>query len=129
LRRGWTLVTGNWVRVLTAQVLRDLLSFILVTSTSLVLGLVLTIALNNSEARESAYQIRYKLIQIVVPVVSALLAALLPIAFTLIYYDQRIRREGYDVERMMESAGLTAPATLPVVGNPITPAAEEEAQA
>lgn len=31
------------------------------------------------------------------------------IAITLFYYDQRIRREGYDIERMMQSAGLNAP--------------------
>ena len=29
---------------------------------------------------------------------------------TLFYYDQRMRKEGYDIERMMDAAGLTAPA-------------------
>lgn len=29
---------------------------------------------------------------------------------TLFYYDQRIRKEGYDIERMMEAAGLVPPA-------------------
>jgi hypothetical protein len=29
------------------------------------------------------------------------------------YYDQRIRHEGYDIERMMEEAGMTAPSTPP----------------
>jgi hypothetical protein len=33
------------------------------------------------------------------------------IVATLIHYDQRIRREGYDVEWMMRAAGLDAPAT------------------
>lgn len=33
---------------------------------------------------------------------------------TLLYYDQRVRREGFDIEWMMQSAGLTAPsAALP----------------
>ena len=27
--------------------------------------------------------------------------------FTLFYYDQRVRKEGYDIERMMETAGMT----------------------
>jgi hypothetical protein len=27
--------------------------------------------------------------------------------FTLIYYDQRVRKEGYDIERMMQNAGMT----------------------
>ncbi len=29
--------------------------------------------------------------------------------FTLFYYDQRVRKEGYDIERMMHSAGMTEP--------------------
>jgi len=37
---------------------------------------------------------------------------LYPIAVTLIYYDQRIRLEGYDIERMMQNAGLIVPSPL-----------------
>jgi hypothetical protein len=33
------------------------------------------------------------------------------IVATPIHYDQRIRREGYDVEWIMRAAGLDAPAT------------------
>jgi hypothetical protein len=36
---------------------------------------------------------------------------------TLFYYDQRVRKEGYDIEWMMQAAGLT-----PVAG--LTPAAD-----
>ncbi len=32
---------------------------------------------------------------------------------TLFYYDQRVRKEGYDIEWMMQAAGLTAPVTQP----------------
>jgi hypothetical protein len=35
------------------------------------------------------------------------------ILLTLLYYDQRIRHEGYDLERMMDAAGLNASPTLP----------------
>jgi hypothetical protein len=45
--------------------------------------------------------------------ISTLLAPIYPIAITLFYYDQRIRREGYDIERMMDAAGMTAPTTPP----------------
>jgi hypothetical protein len=45
--------------------------------------------------------------------ISILIGPLYPIAVTLFYYDQRIRREGYDIERLMETAGLTAPQTPP----------------
>ncbi|MGD0735039.1 MAG: hypothetical protein ABR976_07820 [Terracidiphilus sp.] len=32
---------------------------------------------------------------------------------TLFYYDQRVRKEGFDIEWMMQAAGLTAPAPPP----------------
>jgi hypothetical protein len=34
---------------------------------------------------------------------------------TLFYYDQRVRKEGYDIEWMMHAAGLTPPAFAPAV--------------
>ena len=50
---------------------------------------------------------------------------LCPIAITLFYYDQRIRHEGYDIERMMEEAGMIAPSTPPCGDGPVAPVAEE----
>jgi hypothetical protein len=41
------------------------------------------------------------------------------IVLTVLYYDQRIRREGYDIERMMDAAGLIAPAPPPAGESPI----------
>jgi len=32
--------------------------------------------------------------------------------FTLFYYDQRVRKEGYDIERMMQTAGMSQPTPL-----------------
>jgi hypothetical protein len=40
--------------------------------------------------------------------IAAFLGPLFPLAATLIYYDQRVRKEGYDLERMLEAAGLEA---------------------
>jgi hypothetical protein len=40
--------------------------------------------------------------------IATFVAPLFPIAATLFYYDQRVRKEGYDLERMMEAAGLSA---------------------
>jgi hypothetical protein len=45
------------------------------------------------------------------------------IALVLFYYDQRVRAEGYDIELMMEQAGLTSPQVEP------SPLANLEAQA
>src|ERR1700761_5961174 len=46
--------------------------------------------------------------------------------FTLFYYDQRVRKEGYDIERMMHAAGLQAPAELLVPSSSLMPARSEE---
>jgi hypothetical protein len=34
---------------------------------------------------------------------------------TLLYYDQRVRKEGFDIEWMMQAAGLTAPPPAPFI--------------
>jgi len=54
--------------------------------------------------------------------------SLYPIAVTLFYYDQRIRHEGYDIERMMDAAGLN-PSSLPaeLKGVSLAPVVEESA--
>jgi hypothetical protein len=46
--------------------------------------------------------------------------------FTLFYYDQRVRKEGYDIEWMMRSAGLNAPAAVPDVSSSFVPAHSED---
>ncbi len=40
---------------------------------------------------------------------------------TLFYYDQRVRKEGYDIERMMETAGLSATDAGSTVGDGVSP--------
>jgi hypothetical protein len=41
----------------------------------------------------------------------ALINPIQNIALTLFYYDQRVRKEGYDIERMIEAAGMNATIT------------------
>ncbi len=48
--------------------------------------------------------------------IHAVLVPLYPIAITLIYYDQRIRQEGFDIEMMMDRAGMNANATAATAG-------------
>jgi hypothetical protein len=57
--------------------------------------------------------------------VSMLIGPVYPIATTLFYYDQRIRHEGYDIEMMMEEAGMRAPSTPPDGDGLAAPVAEE----
>jgi len=45
-------------------------------------------------------------------VVNTLIGPIYATGLTLFYYDQRIRKEGFDIEWMMQAAGLTQPATV-----------------
>jgi membrane-anchored glycerophosphoryl diester phosphodiesterase (GDPDase) len=51
--------------------------------------------------------------QIATFIVNTFIGPIYSAGLTLFYYDQRIRKEGYDIERMMLAAGLTLPAELP----------------
>ena len=44
---------------------------------------------------------------------SALIGPIYSTGLTLFYYDQRIRKEGFDIERMMQAAGLSPQTELP----------------
>jgi len=46
---------------------------------------------------------------------------------TLFYYDQRVRKEGYDIEWMMQAAGLTPPEPLADSSGTVMPATETAA--
>jgi hypothetical protein len=49
--------------------------------------------------------------------------------FTLFYYDQRVRKEGYDIEWMMRSAGLSAPGPPPNADSGLLTVHAEDPQA
>jgi hypothetical protein len=53
----------------------------------------------------------------------AVFAPIYPIAVTLFYYDQRIRKEGFDIEQMMAAAGMipTESAAQHLAANPSPP--------
>ena len=55
--------------------------------------------------------------QIGVFVSSALIGPIYSIGLTLFYYDQRIRKEGFDIEWMMMAAGLSPQTELPAPEN------------
>lgn len=51
--------------------------------------------------------------QVVAFVTNTFIGPVYATGLTLFYYDQRVRKEGYDIERMMDAAGLTAPVVAP----------------
>lgn len=57
-----------------------------------------------------------------------LIGPVFPIAATLFYYDQRIRLEGYDIEWMMDAAGMNTPDPVPAHVTAAVPAQLEETE-
>jgi hypothetical protein len=56
----------------------------------------------------------WRVLQQVVSFFTTTFVAPIPaIGITLFYYDQRVRKEGYDIEWMMQAAGLTVPLPVP----------------
>jgi hypothetical protein len=64
--------------------------------------------------------------QIVAFFTNTFLGPILATGLTLLYYDQRVRKEGYDIEWMMQAAGLTPPA-LQSLSETAEPAADDAA--
>jgi len=128
LKRSWRLTKGSRVRLMLTLFLIILigwgLNMLLASSTYFFLRIF-----PYGWGRWHHFFLYHLLYSLLDAITSTLISPVFPIAVTLFYYDQRIRREGYDVERMMESAGMNAPANLPKVGSRTTPAAEEEVQA
>jgi hypothetical protein len=126
LARGWSLAKRIFPTCFFAWCMVSLIAFLLF----LLLTFIPMFAVQAVWQSTYPMGILYKLRVIVVAfafVASAVSAfPLYPIALTLFYYDQRIRREGYDIERMMEDAGLVAPEVEPeTVSAPAAAAMEE----
>jgi hypothetical protein len=58
-----------------------------------------------------------------------MIGPIFPIALAVFYYDQRMRREGYDIERMMDAAGLVAPIPSLAAATPSAAVASKGAEA
>ena len=115
--RNLALLKGGYGRILVASGLILALQWILQVSASFVVMFLFRMLISMLPGPHFYFSI-YRVIT-AIPVITAeiVVAALLPIALTLFYYDQRVRREGFDIELKMEAAGMNAPVAtteLPV---------------
>jgi len=120
LKRGWSLGKGTRGRIFVMF----LLVMALAMAVSMAAAIPSMIILFTSAARgapPAAGSIAFIVAEVTRAVTDLVLqVALAPIsaiALVLFYYDQRIRKEGFDIEWMMQQAGLTQPApNAPVAG-------------
>jgi hypothetical protein len=120
IRRSWGLSKRARFRVFltwaTVFILSTLIWFPILTLVRYCEWLLLG-ALHFRLAYLKVYLISYYVLS---AIFSLLIAPIYPVIVIVLYYDQRVRKEGYDVERMIEAAGLTGPAPVPATEPPPT---------
>jgi hypothetical protein len=127
LRRSWTLSRGTRGRIAFTWLAVYLFGWVLVWGLEVLLGQLMSFTGSILHIADMMRHLYVPAVYVLVTAIYALLGPIYPIALTLFYYDQRIRNEGYDIERMMETAGLnpTEIAVLPDAAVPQATAEEE----
>lgn len=109
LRRAWIMTRGTRVRICVAQLSAALLWLIL----NLSLILCSRIVFSSFQSHGLPHTLYLRMYEITLRaggwVIATLTAPVYPIALTVFYYDQRIRKEGFDIEHMMIAAGMHTP--------------------
>lgn len=130
LRRSWMLSRGCRWKMILVRLALVIIAWMANLSLLIFLNLFLRWIVNSFGIWWHFYRNIYTGIGFFVAfIVSILFGPIFPIAITLFYYDQRIRKEGYDIEKMMEAAGLIAPGTPPSDDGHNAPAEAVEGQA
>jgi len=113
LRRSWTLTRGSRVRIMFTWLAIFITSWIATSIPQIMLWELMYPIASSLHLVRLARQLYLPLAYIMLTIIHAVLGPIFPIALALFYYDQRMRREGYDIERLMDAAGLQAPLTPP----------------
>jgi MFS family permease len=119
LKRGWVLSTGTRWRILLLFVMGVVCGWMLTWLVTLPVVIAVSVipGMKGPQHAQMMGSIMLFTSYAAGFVVQALVRPMYGIALVLFYYDQRIRKEGYDIEWMMERAGLTAGAA--VVSQPL----------
>lgn len=113
LQRSWTLSQGTRGRIFVMYLLVIALVFAvsMVAAIPFLIVVAVITAQGNGAHYGTAAILAAQITRVVMDfVLQALLAPVSWIALVLFYYDQRIRKEGFDIEWMMEQAGMEQPA-------------------
>ena len=130
MQRSWKLSSGTRGRICLMYLLVGALAMAVSMLSAIPSMIVIFIgaAKGSVPTQSSAAFIVAEIVRVVMDfVLQALIAPVSWIALVLFYYDQRIRKEGFDIEWMMQQAGLTEPSSsaLPAggasVSGPVAP--------
>jgi hypothetical protein len=114
LRRSWILTEGSRGRIFAAWLMVFACALVLEGLAAFLIWWIATLIYAGPHYSSFNRQVYAVVAHSFYAVIGALVGPLYPIAITLFYYDQRSRKEGFDVEIMMEAAGLATPESGPV---------------
>ena len=106
LRRSWKLTRGSRGRIFIAWLMVFACTLILEGLAVFLIWWIATLIYAGRHYASFNRQVYAVVANFFYAVIAAVVGPLYPIAVTLFYYDQRARKEGFDVELMMEAAGL-----------------------
>jgi hypothetical protein len=112
LVRSWHLSKGTRGRIFVTYLLVIALAFAISMALAIPMLILVTVlpSMGNSAAFSSPAFVMAEIVRVIVNFATqVLLAPIFMIASVLFYYDQRIRKEGFDIEWMMQRAGLAPP--------------------
>jgi hypothetical protein len=119
LRRGWRISKSSRFSLFFARMMPLIVGRILTFAGTTSVFFLMYAALKHTAYWPYAYRRALDGASIFISfVVATVVGPIFPIALTLIYYDQRIRLEGYDIERLIEASGMNTPVpalTLDIV--------------
>jgi len=128
LKRSWTLSKETRLRILAAWMSLSILAIGLATGLHLLMHFLTDLFFYGGKYTKLLDQPLYRFADYLIgAMLSALTGPIYPIAITLFYYDQRIRHEAYDIEWMMQRAGLVVPAPAQQETHPL-PVLEQSPQ-
>jgi hypothetical protein len=110
--RSWKLSQGTRGRIFVTYLLVIALAFAVSMAAAIPLLIVVSLStsLGSNALNSSTALVVTEIVRVVLDFASqVLLAPVFMIAAVLFYYDQRIRKEGFDIEWMMQRAGLAQP--------------------
>jgi hypothetical protein len=123
VKRSSSLSYGTKGRIFLLYVLGGILSWLL--SMGITLPLIIISALipgmDNAQHAQAASTVMIFIIYGASFSVQALVRPVYGIALVVFYYDQRVRKEGFDIEWMMQQAGMTPPAQQAVSASYLNP--------
>jgi hypothetical protein len=116
IRRSWTLSKGTRLRIWFVWIILFAAIWALTFGLTFLLSRLMPLAGSLMNQAGLMRKLYVPAVVVMVTAIYGIVGPILPIAVTLFYYDQRVRKEGFDVEQMMHSAGLDTSPALPAVG-------------